>query len=165
MRQNILETLMGAFVLALAGALLFFAYTSSKSSSSIKGYGVTAKFDRIDGLVVGSDVKMSGIKIGTISNLTLDPNSYLAVATILIDPSVKLPSDSSAQVTSDGLLGGKFLSIVPGAEDKMISPGGEIQFTQSSVNLESLIGHMVYGDSKDKKEAPKEEKESPSPSV
>lgn len=151
MKQNVLEILMGAFVLILAGSLLIFAYTSSKSSPT-KGYAVIAKFDRVDGLVVGSDIKMGGIKIGNISSLTLDPNTYLAVATLLINSSIKLPTDSSAQVTSDGLLGSKFLSIMPGAEDKMLAPGGEIQYTQSSVNLESLIGHMIYGDSKDKKE-------------
>lgn len=157
MRQNILETFMGGIVLILAAALLIFAYTSSKSST-VKGYPITAKFDRIDGLVAGTDVKMSGIKIGSISKVVLDPQTYLAVVTMTINPSVKLPEDTVAEVSSEGLLGGKFMALVPGGADKMLAPNGEIQYTQSSVNLESLIGKLMFGKDSDKdKKKDKEE--------
>ena len=145
MRQNILETFMGAVVLILAAGLLIFAYTSQKSSSVQEGYPITAKFDRIDGLVKGTDVKMSGINIGYISQIDLDPQTYLAVVTMMINPTVKLPDDTAAEVASEGLLGGKFMALVPGGSDHMLAPQSEIQYTQSSVNLESLIGKMMFG--------------------
>ena len=149
MRQNILETFMGGIVLILAASILIFAYTSSKSST-VKGYPITAKFDRIDGLVTGTDVKMSGIKIGSITKVVLDPQTYLAVVTMTINPSVKLPEDTVAEVSSEGLLGGKFMALIPGGADQMLTPGGEIQYTQSSVNLESLIGKLMFGKDNDK---------------
>lgn len=159
MRQNILETFMGTIVLIFAIALLTFAYTSSKSSIT-KGYPVTAKFDRIDGLVVGSDVKMSGIKVGAISKVTLDPKTYLAVVTMTLNPTVKLPTDTAAEVSSEGILGGKFMALVPGGADELLPPNGEILYTQSSVNLESLIGKVMFGKDKGKdKEAHSETEE------
>lgn len=157
MRQNILETFMGTIVLIFAIALLTFAYTSSKSSIT-KGYPITAKFDRIDGLVVGSDVKMSGIKVGTISNVILDPKTYLAVVTMTLNPTVKLPTDTAAEVSSDGLLGGKFMALVPGGADEILPPHGEILYTQSSVNLESLIGKVMFGKDKEKDKTSSSEK-------
>lgn len=166
MRQNALETFMGAIVLIFAVALLIFAYTSSKSYD-VKGYPVIAKFDRIDGLVVGSDVKMSGIKIGAISKVVLDPQTYMAVVTMNINPNVKLPKDTAAQVSSEGILGGKFMALVPGGDDEMLPFNGEILYTQSSVNLESLIGHLMFGDDKKKNsketESSQEDTSSPHP--
>lgn len=158
MRQNILEILMGTMVLIFAVTLLIFAYTSNKSSIT-KGYPVTAKFDRIDGLVVGSDVKMSGIKVGTISNVMLDPQTYLAVVTMTLNPTVKLPTDTAAEVSSEGILGGKFMALVPGGADEILPPHGEILYTQSSVNLESLIGKVMFGKNKETAEKSDQDKE------
>ncbi|MBT3702365.1 MAG: outer membrane lipid asymmetry maintenance protein MlaD, partial [Alphaproteobacteria bacterium] len=108
------------------------------------GYEVVARFERIDGLSAGSDVRMSGIKVGTITDQSLDTEDYLAVVRMSIDPAVLLPEDSSAEVVSDGLLGSKYMSLVPGGADDMIEPGGEIKFTQSSVSLEALIGKFMF---------------------
>jgi phospholipid/cholesterol/gamma-HCH transport system substrate-binding protein len=151
MGGNLVETLIGAVVLAVAAGFLFFAYGRT-DVGAVVGYQVTAKFERVDGLNVGSDVRMSGIKVGTVLDQTLDGESFLAVVRLSIDPSIKLPEDSSAEVVSDGLLGSKYMSLVPGGAEDVIEDGGEILYTQSSVSLEQLIGKFMF--SSDKKEAP-----------
>jgi phospholipid/cholesterol/gamma-HCH transport system substrate-binding protein len=108
---------------------------------------VDAKFQRVDGLNVGTDVRLSGIKIGTVSALMLDPKTYQATVHLSIKSDVKLPDDSSIMVTSTGLLGNSYLSISPGGSDGMIPPGGTIRNTQGSVDLMSLIGRFVGGSS------------------
>jgi phospholipid/cholesterol/gamma-HCH transport system substrate-binding protein len=143
MGGNVVETLIGAVVLAVAVAFLTFAYGRA-DVGAVTGYEVVARFERIDGLSAGSDVRMSGIKIGTITDQSLDKEDYLAVVRMSIDPQVKLPEDSSAEVVSDGLLGSKYMSLVPGGADDMIEAGGEIKFTQSSVSLEALIGKFMF---------------------
>ena len=105
--------------------------------------GSTITFSRVDGLSVGTDVRMSGIKVGTVSSLSLDPKTYLAVAHLTINDNVKLPDDSSIKITSSGILGNSYLSVTPGGSDKMISEGGRITNTQGSVDLMSLIGRMI----------------------
>ena len=144
MRKNLIETVMGAVVLAVAGFFIFFAY-SKVEIGTVEGYEIRAKFDRIDGVRAGSDVRMSGIKIGTVTKLELDRQTFLAKATLNISSSVELPSDSSAEITTEGLLGGKYMAIVPGGAEEVIAPGGRIQFTQSSLSLEGLIGRFGFG--------------------
>jgi phospholipid/cholesterol/gamma-HCH transport system substrate-binding protein len=143
MGGNVVETLIGAVVLVVAVAFLTFAYGRA-DVGAVAGYEVVARFERIDGLSAGSDVRMSGIKVGTITDQSLDKEDYLAVVRMSIDPAVQLPEDSSAEVVSDGLLGSKYMSLVPGGADDMIEPGGEIKFTQSSVSLEALIGKFMF---------------------
>ncbi|MGH6976019.1 MAG: outer membrane lipid asymmetry maintenance protein MlaD, partial [Stellaceae bacterium] len=108
------------------------------------GTEYTAQFDRVDGLRDGGDVKISGIKVGTIEAQTLDPKTFLATVTVNIDPRLKLPDDSVAVITSPGLLGDNFLSIEPGNDDKIIPAGGRITHTQAAMNLQSLIGQVIY---------------------
>src|SRR5579875_2519465 len=144
MNRNAVETVMGAVVLVVAAVFLFFAYTTSQVRA-ITGYDVTARFDRVEGLRDGSDVRISGIKVGSIISQTLDPKTYLAVVRMSIDPAIKLPTDSVATIASSGLLGDKYLSIVPGADDEYIKPGGEITHTTPPISLESLIGQFIYG--------------------
>lgn len=136
------ETIIGALVVAVAVAFLYFGYTST-SEGSLTGYTVSATFSRVDGLAVGTDVRMSGIKIGTVSSLSLNPKTYLAVAHLTINNNVKLPDDSSIKITSSGILGNSYLSITPGGSDKMIAAGGRILNTQGSVDLMGLIGRMI----------------------
>src|SRR6266478_6991676 len=126
MQNSIVETLIGAAVVAVAVLFLAFAY-SSTGSGPVSGYQVTAKFNRADGVNVGSDVRLSGIKVGTVSKLALDPMTYNALVTISLDNSVQLPEDSSARITSEGLLGSNYLSIEPGGAPAKIKPGGEIE--------------------------------------
>lgn len=146
MQNSIVETLIGAAVIAVAAVFLLFAY-SSTGSGPISGYPVIAKFNRADGVNIGTDVRLSGIKVGTVERLALDPKSYNAVVTLALDNSVKLPDDSSVRITSEGLLGNQYLSIEPGASMQVIKPGGEIQNTQGSIDLVGLLGKAVFNSS------------------
>jgi len=150
MNGNLVETLIGAVVLIVAGSFLAFAYTSS-GTQAIDGYELTAKFDRIDGLAAGNDVKMSGIKVGTIIEQTLEPDTFFAVVRMEIDPAIKLPDDSSAKITSEGLLGGNYLALEPGGSDELLEAGDEISITQGSVDLLGLISQAVFSISNSKK--------------
>ena len=143
MRGNVVEALLGAVVLVVAAGFLVFAYSSTEVGS-VAGYEVSAKFDRVDGLAVGSDVRLGGIKVGTIVGQTLEPDTYLAIVRMSIDPAIRLPTDSSAEIVSDGLLGGRYLSLVPGGAEEMLATGDEIRFTQSPVSLENLIGRLIF---------------------
>jgi phospholipid/cholesterol/gamma-HCH transport system substrate-binding protein len=156
MSHNLIETMMGALVLAIAGAFLVFVYNATNLRAA-GGYEVVAKFDRVDGLARGADVKVSGIKVGSVIDQRLDTERFLAVVRMNIDPSVRLPIDTVAQVSSEGLLGGSFVALVPGGDDKTIPPGGEIRFTQAPVNLVQLLGKFMFGqaDSKDAGATPK----------
>jgi len=144
MQNNTVETLIGAIVVVIAVAFLYFAYAKT-NAAALGGYDVDAKFQRVDGLAVGTDVKLSGIKIGTVSSLSLDPKTYQATAHLNIRQDVKLPDDSSIMVTSTGLLGNSYLSVSPGGSDDMIPAGGSIKNTQGSVDLMSLIGRFASG--------------------
>jgi len=143
MKGNVIETVMGAVVLIVAALFLYFAYNTSQLRS-VKGYELTANFEHIDGIRDGSDVRVSGIKVGSVLGLTLDPKTFLATVTMSVEPSVKLPDDTVAEIVSSSLLGDKYMSLVPGGSEKDIPPGGRIKFTQSSVSLEHLIGQMMF---------------------
>jgi phospholipid/cholesterol/gamma-HCH transport system substrate-binding protein len=144
MRGNVIEIVIGAVVLVVAALFLIFAYRTSQFRTNSDGYEVSADFARIDGIHQGSDVRISGIKVGSVVADDLDPKTYLATIRMSIDPAVQLPDDTVAQVTSSGLLGEKYMSLAPGGSDKMIPPGGKIQYTQSSISIESLIGQMMF---------------------
>jgi phospholipid/cholesterol/gamma-HCH transport system substrate-binding protein len=143
MRGNVIETVMGAVVILIAALFLVFAYNMSRDRT-VAGYQVAADFQRIDGIREGGDVRISGIKVGSILSERLDPKTFLADVRISLDPSIQLPEDTVAEIVSAGLLGDKYLSLVPGGSDKVIPPGGKIKYTQSSVTLENLIGQMIF---------------------
>ncbi|MCR9072151.1 MAG: outer membrane lipid asymmetry maintenance protein MlaD [Alphaproteobacteria bacterium] len=143
MNRGVIETLLGALVLAVAGVFLFYAYSSSDIGKG-GGYEVTARFTTVGGLKTGSDVRMSGIKVGTVADQRLDPTSYLAEVTLSIDDSIQLPIDSSAAIASEGLLGGNFVDLVPGADDKMLKPGERIELTQDAVDFIQLLSRFMF---------------------
>ncbi|MGB0632883.1 MAG: outer membrane lipid asymmetry maintenance protein MlaD [Alphaproteobacteria bacterium] len=143
MRKNLIETVMGAVVLAVAALFIVFAYSKAEIGK-VEGYEIKAKFDRIDGILAGSDVRMSGIKIGTVTSSTLDPQTYFAKVSMNIRSDIKIPEDTSIAVSSDGLLGDKFLALSPGGADEMLPPGGEITTTQGSIDLMGLVGQMIF---------------------
>ena len=150
MQSQYIEAIVGTFVLILATFILWFGYTHSQPTNT-HTYSLSAYFNRIDGISKGNDVKMSGIKIGSVKEQVLDQESYMAKVIVLLNDSIKIPSDSSIAVVSDGLLGGKYLDITPGGSETPFKDGDSIQHTQSSINLESLIGNFVF--SQDKKKA------------
>jgi phospholipid/cholesterol/gamma-HCH transport system substrate-binding protein len=143
MSRNAIETLMGGVVLVVTGFFLVLAYNRG-NVATVEGYPLNARFTAIDGLKIGDDVRLSGIKIGSVVDQTLDADYYQAIVTMSINPGVRLPDDSAALIASDGLLGGKYVAIEPGAAEEMLAPGGEITLTQPSVNLESLLGKLIY---------------------
>ena len=143
MSRNLLETLLGALVLIVAIGFLLFAYNTSQVKED-GGYELIARFDKVDGLERGSDVRISGIKVGTVLDQTLDPETYRAEVRFSLREDIQLPADTSAAVVSNGLLGGKYLALIPGGDIEMLEPGGEVTLTQSAVNLEDLIGHMIF---------------------
>jgi len=153
MKTNLPEVIMGAIVLLVCASFVIFVYSTSQWQSC-KGYEVIAKFDRIDGLMRGSDVRLSGVKVGTIKDIHLDPDTYLAVVHVTLSPDVMLPKDSAAEIVSDGLLGGKFMALVPGGEEDVIPAGGEVMHTQAAVSLESLIGQFIFSSQDQKEEKP-----------
>ncbi len=143
MRRSAIETVIGALVLVVAAMFLYFTYNTGYQR--VEGYTVTAKFNRIDGLGLGSDVKLSGIKIGRVVGEKLDPKTYLAIIDMRIDNSVKLPVDTTAKITSDSLLGSNYVAVEPGAEEKLIPDGGQIVATQDPINLMDLVGRYIFG--------------------
>lgn len=145
MNRNIVETIVGAAVLIIAVVFVTFALKSGGQTDGLDGYKLKAAFDSIDGLSTGSDVRISGMKVGTVTNQKLDEKSYQAVITFTVSKTVELPADSSAKIVSAGLLGGKYLSLVPGADDVMLEDGESIEYTQSSVSIEELIGKFAFG--------------------
>jgi len=147
MQNNIIETALGAIVIAVTGIFLTFAYKIT-DLAPVEGYEVKANFSRIDGLNVGNLVKISGVKVGKITGFTLDEETYDAIVTMNIDNGIQLPIDSSATISSEGLLGGKYLAIEVGAEDLFLNSGESIEYTQSTPGLEQLLGQVIYSMSK-----------------
>jgi phospholipid/cholesterol/gamma-HCH transport system substrate-binding protein len=143
MSRNVIETILGAVVIIAAALFLAFALTAT-DLQPVEGYKVTANFSNIGGITNGTDVKISGVKIGSVVDVAIDQTTYLARVTMTIRPNIELPTDSSASILSSGLLGDQYLSVSPGAESQMIDPGGEIQFTQSAQNLEQLLGKFIF---------------------
>jgi phospholipid/cholesterol/gamma-HCH transport system substrate-binding protein len=156
MKTNLLEVVMGAVVLVVCAVFVVFVYSTSQWQPS-QGYEIIAKFDRIDGLMPGSEVRLSGVKVGTVKTIHLDPETYLAVVHVIVGPDVSLPKDSAAEIVSESLLGGKFLALVPGGEEEILPAGGQIMHTQSPVSLESLIGQFIFSSQEKAEEKPKEE--------
>ena len=149
MRGTLVETLLGAIVLIVAGWFLYFAFQSTDISSG-GGYNISVQFERIDGLTVGSDVRVAGIKVGSVASQTLDPENFAATVVMAIDDSVELPEDTFAKVSLDGLLGGSYIALVPGGSPIMLMDGDELADPgQSAVDLMGLIGQVVHGSARD----------------
>ncbi len=143
MQRNVVETIIGGIVLLVAAIFLVFAYTSTDVTPST-GYEVVAKFDRIGDLKKGSDVHVSGIRIGTVVRQDLDPDTFLAVVHMNLDSDIKLPKDTSARIESTGLLGGARMALEPGGDEDNLEDGDEIIYTQGAVSLMDLIGQAIF---------------------
>ena len=139
MKDNVAETLIGALVLAVAAGFLLFMSQSSGFSSDGGSYNLKARFQSAEGIIVGSDVRLAGVKIGSVTSMELDPVTYLAETTISVQNSVKIPDDSQVGVATEGLLGGAFIELSAGASEFMLNEGDEILDTQSAVSLLSLL--------------------------
>jgi phospholipid/cholesterol/gamma-HCH transport system substrate-binding protein len=143
-QNNIGETLIGAVVVAVAVLFLAFAYYRT-GTGSLSGYELNAKLAKVDGLGVGTDVRLAGIKIGSVTALTLDPKTYLATVHMNIRDDIKIPADSSVLVTSAGFLGSQYLSITPGGDEKMMASGAFFESAQGSIDMMNLVGRFATG--------------------
>lgn len=143
MKRNVIETVLGAVVLLVAVVFLGFSY-SAANVGDVDGYTVTADFTGTGGLTVGDTVQISGVKVGSVSKIELKPEDYRARVSMTIDDSVKLPDDTSAFISSESLLGGKYLELQPGGSEEILASGGHIEYTQAPQNLEQLLGKFIF---------------------
>ena len=160
MRGTLVETLIGAVVLLVAAWFLYFAYSRTELGP-VGGYHVSATFDKVGDLANGADVKISGIKIGTVTAQTLDTKTYQAVIEMGIQSDVELPDDTTAKIASAGLLGGSYVNLEPGGSEDLLKDGGRISYTQGAVDLMGLLGRFIYGSTDSGKEAPRPEAATP----
>jgi len=143
MNRNIAETLIGAVVILVAAGFLFFAYSKS-TVRAVEGYNISAKFTSVGSLREGADVRISGIKIGTVIDAEIQPDTFFAVVDMAIDPSIKLPEDSSAAISQDGLLGDTYVKLEPGGAQETLVAGDTITDTAPAPDLFGLINQLVY---------------------
>jgi len=148
MRRKALETIIGAFVLLAAIGFVFYAFTAS-TVGKVDGYELTAVFGRADGVTSGTEVRLNGIKVGSVIDIQLDPETYEAIMRFSIRQNVKIPEGSSVKVLADGLLGDNYLSIEPGGGDEMLQPGGTISRTQDPVNIIDILTRFAFGSVED----------------
>ncbi len=155
-KDNIVEALVGLIVVLVAIGFVVLAYNRTQAGATSDGYLLKARFPNVAGVSPGTDVRMSGIKIGRVASQSLDPVSYEAVVQISVDKALKLPIDSSAAITTEGLLGGTYVQLTPGGETTMLKAGDEITETSGATDLMGLIGSFVNrsGDSKAKSDTP-----------
>ncbi len=148
MASNVSETLIGAVVVATAVGFLAYAGQVAGLGSRGDSYELQARFTSAQGLNVGGEVQIAGVRIGTITKLELDRKTYQAITTFTVRSDVEVPEDSEAKVASKGLLGGNFLEITPGGSDYMLEAGSEVEFTQGSVSLLNLLMKFASGSGK-----------------
>ena len=140
MKINFLDAFLGFTVLLITGLFIFYVYiTLDTKLLKSDGFSLHARFENIDGIVTGSKVKLSGVNIGTVKSISLEPESYYAFITMNFDKKFSFPDDTEASVQLEGLLGGSYISILPGGSDVMLLNGQEILYTQGSTSLLNLM--------------------------
>lgn len=145
MQRNVLETIMGAVVLMAAVVFLYVIYSGSGIKEDTGGYQLVVRFDRGGSVLPGTDVRISGVKVGAVTSQEFDPKMFQAVVTLNIRRDVELPKDSSAIITSDGLLGNYYIKLEPGAEDDLLKDGDQVAYAQGALDLVELINKFVVG--------------------
>ncbi|MEM7723230.1 MAG: outer membrane lipid asymmetry maintenance protein MlaD [Pseudomonadota bacterium] len=140
------EVIVGAGVLALAVAFFIYAAQTAGLSRDAGAYELEASFRSAEGISVGTEVRMAGVRVGTVTGMELDPTSFRAETTFSVREGLELPDDSAISIASEGLLGGSFLEIIPGGSPFPLEPGDAVLDTQSSVSLITLLLRFVGGD-------------------
>ena len=143
MKRSMVETLLGALVVIVAAGFLIFALQVTEVGA-VEGANLKARFLKVGGLEVGSDVRISGVKVGTVTDRVLDTNSFEAVVLFTVSASVQLPVDTLAVVTSEGLLGNKYLRLIPGSATDLVADGGEIAQTRDYRSLEDMVAEIIF---------------------
>ena len=145
MAESTAEVLAGAAVIAVAAGFFLYASQGKGFVPEPDSYPLHASFRSVEGVTVGTDVRMAGVKVGTVTGLTLNPQTYMADATVTIRKDVVLPDDSTILISSEGLLGGSFVELQPGGSPTNLEPGGEIEDTQGAVSVISLLMKFAGG--------------------
>lgn len=143
MAENLTEVLTGAGVLAAALGFLVYASGGEGLTRAGDSYPLTASFRSVEGITVGTDVRMAGVKVGTVTDLKLNPKTFFADARVTVQNGVAVPDDSTIVIASEGLLGGAFVEILPGGSPTDLAPGAEIEDTQGAVSVISLLMKFV----------------------
>ena len=144
MKNSTVETLIGAAVIIIAAAFFFFAYQTSGKGHAAGAYRISAEFDNAEGVSVGTDVRVAGVKIGSVVDFTLNPENFQANVVMELDPKVKFTDDATAKVTAEGLLGSKFIALEQGGSETLLADGGVISNTQGAVDIWSLISQAMF---------------------
>ncbi len=145
MAENVTEFLTGAGVLAAALGFLVYASEGGGLSRATDSYDLTASFRSVEGVTVGTDVRLAGVKVGTVTSLALNPQTFFADATFTVANGVEIPDDSTAIIASEGLLGGAFLELQPGGSPLNLAPGAEVENTQGAVSVIALMMKFAGG--------------------
>ena len=143
-QRSVTEVLTGLAVLVAAAGFVVYGAVNTGRGAAAGGMRVSAKFDNIGALAVGSDVKVAGVPVGRVMATRIDAASYQAIVSFTVQSDIKLPTDSSATVSSGGLLGSAFLSLSPGGDEALVTDGGVLTITQSAANLEDLLGKFIF---------------------
>lgn len=139
-----LHTWVGALVFVVGVVFIVASYVSDHDKSAgSKGLELTARFRAVDGITIGSPVLLAGIPVGKVSKIEFDPENYSAILTMNLEQGLELPYDSAAIVASDGVFGGKYIRVEPGAEYDLLENGDIFEFTQDSIIIEELLEKIV----------------------
>lgn len=145
MAERVSEVLTGALVLAVAAGFVIYGSQLTGMGASGGHYAMKAAFRSVEGVTVGTDVRLAGVKIGSVTALSLDPQSFYADASFTVADGIELPDDTSARISSEGLLGGNYVELLPGGSTTNYAPGSEIEDTQGAVSLLDLLLKYVTG--------------------
>lgn len=145
MKNNTFETLIGGLVVVIATLFLLLSLKLSNTKQNISGgYDIIAEFTNVDGINIGSDVKISGVKIGNVSDVMLNKDNYRAKLIIKMPKDIKIPTDSIFKISTSGFIGSKFINIKIGAEDTYFENNDIAEFTESTMDLEDLISRFIF---------------------
>lgn len=144
MKHNWVEVIAGAVVLLVAIIFLGIIFQSSGRSSSAT-YPLIAEFPSAQGISVGTDVRMSGVAIGYVDDMRINTENYMAQLTLNIESDYPIPADSEVKVSSDGLLGGAYVEIIPGADIAALEEGENFLYSSGAVSLITLFSTLLAG--------------------
>ncbi len=143
MKRSVVETILGAGVILIAALFFLYGYKIGNVGTT-EGYTIQADFSGIGGLKPGDEVQISGVKVGSVSAIELTKDSYLARVFITIGAEHNIPVDTAATISSQSLLGGRYLELQPGADETYLQDGERIEYTQAPQNLEQLLGKFIF---------------------
>lgn len=142
-KRSFAEVATGAIVIVVAAAFLAYALINTGRSVT-GGIHLSAQFANVGGVSAGSDVRLAGVKVGSVTGLRIDPRTFQAILEFTVRSDLKLPTDTSAVISTGGLLGGQFVTLSPGGSDQNVADGGTLTLTQSATNLEDLLGKFIF---------------------